>query len=180
MQDGLVFELVLGLELSLVKGKSGEGRGFALGDHHCEFELGHKGSGLLGQHGVGHEKFVLQAFLDADSGGDGVFEGVESEAEGGVVVEHFVEELSALFDFQVVGPVHGSFVDGASGVQFFGFAFPARNEDVECDHVVDGEFLGVDSLLEGFFVEDDLVAINEVLLEFVGKDAFEGGDLVGV
>ena len=45
---------------------------------------------------------------------------------------------------------------------------------------MDGEFLSIDSLLESFLVDDDLVSINEVLLELVGQDSFERGNLIGV
>ena len=68
---------------------------------------------------------MFEAFLDTDSSSDGVLEGVESEAEGGVVVQDLVEELPALLDLEVVGPVHGSLVNGAPGVHLLGLALSA-------------------------------------------------------
>jgi hypothetical protein len=45
---------------------------------------------------------VLKAFLNTDSSSNGIFEGVETEAERGISVKNIVEELSALFDFKDV------------------------------------------------------------------------------
>ena len=139
-----------------------------------------KVAGFFNEDGEGDEQFVLEAFLDADSGGDGVFEGVEAEAERGISVEDFVEELSALLDLEVVGSVQSTLVDSASEVALLGLSLPAADKNVEGEHVMDGEFLGIHSLFESFLVDDDLVSIDKVLLELVGKDAFEGGNLVGV
>ena len=68
---------------------------------------------------------MLKTFLDTDSSSNGVFEGVESEAERWIIVKHFIEELSALFDLEVVTPVHSSLVNSASGVQFLGLSVTA-------------------------------------------------------
>ena len=71
-------------------------------------------SRFLSKDGKWDKQLVLKALLDADSGCDGIFEGVESEAEWGVSVEYVIEELSALFDFETVRPIEGSLVDCAS------------------------------------------------------------------
>ena len=123
---------------------------------------------------------MFEALLDADSCGHGVLEGVEPEAEGGVVVEDLIEELPALLDLEVVAPVHGPLVDGAPSVQLLGLALTARYEDVKSEHIVDCEFLSIDSLLEGLLVDDDLVAVDQVLLELVGKNTFQRSHLIGV
>ena len=39
---------------------------------------------------------------------------------------------------------------------------------------MDGEFLFFSLLIEGFFVKNDLVSINQMLFKFMGKDAFYG------
>jgi len=65
---------------------------------------------------------VLKALFDPDSGIHRIFEGVEAEAEGGVVVQHLVKELSALFYLQIVGPVEGSFVDCTTEVTLLWFS----------------------------------------------------------
>jgi hypothetical protein len=44
---------------------------------------------------------------------------------------------------------------------------------------VDGEFLFVNALVEGLFVEDDLVAVDEMFLQLMGEDTFDGGHSVG-
>ena len=180
MEDSLVLELVFCLELGFVDGETSHCGGLALGDHHSEFKLSHEGTCLFGEDGIGHQQFVLEAFLDTDSSSHGILEGVESEAERGVVVKDLVEELSALLDLKVVAPVHSSLVDSTPGVQFLGLSFTARHEHVQGKHVVDCELLGIDSLLEALPVEDDLVAVNQMLLELVRKHTLQGSDLVGI
>lgn len=123
---------------------------------------------------------MLKTLLDADSGCDGIFEGVESEAEGGVPFEHVVEELSALFDFEVVCPVEGSLVDCAPQVTFFGLSFAAADEDVQGEDVVDCKLLSVHSLVERLLVYDYLVAVDQVLLQLVRKHTLHGMHLVGI
>ena len=115
---------------------------------------------------------MLQTFFNSDSGSNRIFERVESETEGRIVVQDFVEELSALFNFEVISSVKGSFIDGAPCVHFFGLAVSARNEDIEGDHIIDCKLLRVNSLFESLFVDYDLVSIDQVLLEFVGKHSF--------
>lgn len=45
---------------------------------------------------------------------------------------------------------------------------------------MDGKLLVINSLLEGFFVEDYLVSVDQMLLEFVGKDTLEWVNLIGI
>jgi hypothetical protein len=168
------------LEQSLVNGEASEGSCFSLGDHDCEFELRYKGASLFDKDREGDEQFVFQTLLDADSGSNGVFEGVESEAERGISVEDVVEELSALLDLEVVGPVEGSLEDGASQLALLGLALSAAHEDIKGEDVVNSELLLIDLLLKGLLVDDDLVAVNQVLLELVGKYALERSNLVGI
>lgn len=123
---------------------------------------------------------MLQALLDADPRSDGVLKGVETEAEGGVSVEDVVEELPALLDLERVGAVQGALVDGAAEVGLLGLSLAAADVDVESEDVVDCELLAVDALLEGLLVDDDLVAVDEVLLELVGEHALERAHLVGL
>ena len=178
-KNSLVLDGVFGLEESLVDVKAGEGGGLALGDHHGHLELGYEISSLFGEGMVGDQQLVLLALLDTDPGSDGVLEGVEAKAVGGVVVENLVEELSALLDLEVISAIKGTLVDGASSVHLLGLALSTRDEHVQGEHVVDSELLRLDSLLEGLFVEDDLVAVDEVLLELMGEHTFEGVHIVG-
>jgi len=115
---------------------------------------------------------VFKALFDADSGIHGIFEGIEAEAEGGVVVKHLIEELSALFYLQVVAPVESSLVDCASEVTLLWLSLCTADENVEGEHIVDCELLLVNPLFKGFLVDDDFVAINEMFFDLVGKNAF--------
>ena len=124
LKHSLVLDRVVCLEQCLVNWQPRQGSGLALSDHGCDLELGHEGALLLGEDGVGHQQLVLEALLDADSGGDGVLEGVESEAEGRVVVKHLVEKLPALLYLQVVGPVQSPLVDSAPRIHLLGLALP--------------------------------------------------------
>lgn len=54
-----------------------------------------------------------------------------------------------------------------------GLSITCRNDDVKGEDIVDLEFGIFDVLLECLLVEDDFVAIDEVLLEIVGEYSFE-------
>ena len=135
---------------------------------------------LFGEDGIGDEQLVLETFLYADSGTDGIFEGVQTEAVRGVSVQHVVEKLAALLDLQIVRPVHRSLVDCAPQIRLLRLAFPAADEHVKREDVIDGKFLGVHSLFKGLFVDDDLVAIDQMFFQLVREDALEGVHFVGV
>lgn len=45
---------------------------------------------------------------------------------------------------------------------------------------MDGKLLAIHSLLEGLLVDDDLVAVDQMLLELMGKDSLEGVNLIGI
>lgn len=95
-------------------------------------------------------------------------------------VENVIEELSALLDFEVIGPIKSSFVDGGAKISFFGFSLPTADEHVQREHIIDSKFLGIDPLLEGFLVDDDLVAIDQMFLKLVREDSLKGVHFVGV
>jgi len=45
---------------------------------------------------------------------------------------------------------------------------------------MNGELLSINSLLKGFFVDDDLVSVNEMLFEFVWENSFKRTDLISI
>ena len=147
---------MVALELRLVEGQACQRGSLALSDHHGQLELSNKLSWLLDENGVGDKELVLEAFLNADTSCDGVFEGVEAEAEGGVPFDDVVEELSALLDLEVVAAVQCPLVDSATHISLLGLALPTTNVDVEGEDVMHGELLHVHPLLESFLVDDDL------------------------
>jgi hypothetical protein len=59
---------------------------------------------------------VVETLLEAQAGSVGVLEAVHAEAERWVATQHLVEELTALFDLQVVGLVEGSLVYVGSNI----------------------------------------------------------------
>lgn len=95
-------------------------------------------------------------------------------------VENVVEKLSALLDFQVIGPIKSSFVNSAAKISFFGFSLPTADEHVQREHIINCEFLRIHPLLEGFLVDDDLVAINQVFFKLVREDSLQRVHFVGV
>lgn len=111
---------------------------------------------------------MLKAFLNTDSGGDGVLKWAETEWEWGVSVKNVIEELSALLNFEIVWSVEGSLVDSAPLVSLLRLSLSTAHEHVQGKDVVNGKLLGLYSLLKGFLVDNNLVAINQVLFELVG------------
>jgi hypothetical protein len=79
-------------------------------------------------------------------------------------IQNFIKELSALFDFQVIRSIKSSLVNSASKICFFGFSFTRANKKIKSKNVINGKLLRIYSLFKGFFVDDDLVSINQMLL----------------
>ena len=167
IENLLVLDWIFSLEEILIDGQAGQGGGLSLGDDDSELKLGDEVAGLFNEDGERDEQFMLKAFLDADSGSDRVFEGVESEAERGVSVEDIVEKLSALFDFQVVRSIKSSFVDSASKISFFSFSLSTADEDIKSEYIINSKLLRIYSMLEGLFIDDDLISVNQVFLQFM-------------
>lgn len=160
--------------------KTSDGCGLTLGNDHSVFELSHESLRLLGQNGIRNQELVLETFLDSDTGRNRILERVDAEAERRIVVQDFVEELPALLDLEVVGTVHRSFEDSAAEISLFGFSFSRTDIDVQGEYVVNSEFLRLNSLLEGLLVDDYFVSVDQVLLQFVRKDTFQGRNLIRV
>ena len=110
---------------------------------------------------------MLKAFLYTNSSSDWIFEGVKSEAEWRVVVQNFIEELSALFYFEIVWSVKSSFVDSTSSIKFFGLSFTTRDKHVKSNNIIDGKFLRINSLFKSFFVNDNFISIYQMFFEFM-------------
>ena len=105
LEQFLILDRVLSLEERLVEGETSQGGGFTLGDHHCDLELSDECAWFLDEDWIGYQEFVVKTFLETESGDVGILEAVQTETEGRISAEHVVEELSALFDFQIVGSV---------------------------------------------------------------------------
>lgn len=60
-----------------------------------------------------------------------------------------------------------------------GFAFTSGNEDIEGVDFIELELVFINLLVESGLVDDGVVTVDQVLLEFVGKDTFKGVALVG-
>ena len=99
---------------------------------------------------------MLNTLFDANTGSDGVFEGVEGETEGREAVHDFIEELTALLELEVIGAIHLSFVDSAAHISLLRLTVSTADIDIENENVMHIELLFLDMLIEGFFVDDDL------------------------
>ena len=123
---------------------------------------------------------MLEALFDSDSCIDSILEWVKTEGEWWVSIENFVKELSALLDFQVIRSVKSSLVDGASKISFFGLSFSWANENVQSENIIDCKLLRIHSLLEGFFVDDNLVSVDQMFLELMREDTFKRVNFIRV
>lgn len=110
-KDLFVLDLFLGFEEGFIERKSSQGCGFTFGDHDCDFELSDDDTWLFDEDWIWDEKFVIETLFETESGHIGIFEAVHAETERRISSQHIVEELPALFDFQVVGSIEGSLVD---------------------------------------------------------------------
>jgi len=103
---------------------------------------------------------VLHRLLYADFGSDGVLEGVRTETEGGVSGQYIVEELSALFQFQVVTLIQSSLIYGAASFTFLGLSISTAHEHVQGNHIMNCKLLILNLLIEGLLVDDHFISID--------------------
>jgi hypothetical protein len=82
-------------------------------------------------------------------------------------VKNIVEKLSALLDFQVVRSIESSLVDSASKVSFFSLSLSTADENVKGEYIINSKLLRIHSLLESLFIDDDLVSVNQMFLQFM-------------
>jgi len=84
-----------------------------------------------------------------------------------------------MVSFEGIVPLEGTFIDCATQIALFGLAFTSRHDDIKSINFIDLEFMIVDLLIEGFLVDNSLVAVNQMFLQLVRQNTLQGGDFVG-
>lgn len=115
---------------------------------------------------------MFEAFLDSHLGSDFITESVQREEHGRVLLVQFSEEGSGTLSSQVVDFIQSSLEDSSPLVTGFGLSFSTGQHDIEHVDFVYVELEGVNFLVEGFFVQDDSVSVDQVFFDFMRKDSF--------
>lgn len=110
---------------------------------------------------------MIEAFLNTDLGTDGVFEGADGKRKGWESLVNFSEESAGFLELQVVLGIELTLEDGCAEFALLGLAFSGGDVNVKGNNIAGGELELLNALIRGLFVNDDIVAVDEVLLEFV-------------
>jgi len=76
-----------------------------------------------------------------------------------------------VFGFQVVSFLNGSLIDSSTEFTLFGFSFSGTDDNVKGVDFVDVELVLLNFLVIGFFVDNDVVAINKVFLKLMAQNS---------
>lgn len=163
-----MFALELGLVELLVSANNG---GAAGQDCNGSEELSHEFAGFLSKNGVSNEHLVITALLHTDLGANSVCECADGEWECWEPVVNLNDELAGLLELKLVGHVELTLVDSASLVSFLGLALTGRHKNVETDNITRAESPFGNLLGSSLLVDNNIVSVNEMLLDPVGKNA---------
>lgn len=86
---------------------------------------------------------------------------------------HFDEESSRTFHLQVVDLLKLTLEDGAAGLVLTGLTLTGADEDVETDYVTWSELELGDVVTWCGSVDDHIISVDYVSLDFVREDAFD-------
>jgi len=148
------------------------GGALRLHDDSC-LELGHKFAGFLSEHGVGDDHVVVHALTNTNFSRSLVLHGADGEGQSRESFVKFHKEGAGALHFEVVNLLEFTLEHGAAGVVLLGLSLTGRDEDVEADNIAGSELEFVDVLSGGGSVDDHIVAVNDVSLDLVGKDALD-------
>ena len=113
---------------------------------------------------------MVDALTYTNLGGGLVRHGAEGEGKRGEPLVHLDEECSRTFHLKVVDLLELALEDGATGFVLSRLAISGGDEDVEADDIAGGELELGDVVAWGGPVDDDIVAVNDMSLDLVGKN----------
>jgi len=82
------------------------------------------------------------------------------------------KKVLADFSLQAVLSINFSFVNSGSEFSFLGLTFAWWDKHIKTKHISWHEFIFFNLLFRCLFIDDNIIAINEVLLHFMWKNSF--------
>lgn len=113
---------------------------------------------------------MVDALTHTNLGGGLVCHGAEGEGKRREPLVHLDEECSRTFHLKVVDLLKLALEDGAAGFVLSRLTISGGDEDVEADNIAWSELELGDVVAWGSPVDDDIVAVNDMSLDLVGKD----------
>lgn len=166
-----VFDGVLALELGGVqRSATSDHYSRTRLNHHSRLKLCNKLTILLLKHGVRNEHIVVEALGETHTGRSLVRAGSNGEWQRGEALVDFDEEGTCTLQLQVVDLVEFTFEDRAALFGFFGLTLASRHENVKANHITRCKFELFNLRGGRRFVQNTIIAINEVLLDLVRQD----------
>ena len=141
--------------------------------HNGGLELRHKFSFSLLVDWVGNQHIVVEALTHTNLGRSLVIHCADWERQGRESLVDFDEESARTFHFEVIDLLELAFKDGATSFVLTRLTLATGYIDIEANYVTGGELELSDLLVRLGSVNDDIVAIDDVSLDLVGKDTFD-------
>merc|ERR1712072_1445039 len=127
---------------------------------------------LLKQDGVSMQQLMLDAFLLPQKSLLFIFTRPKSERKTWKLGVDFTKKLTGCLHLQIVLTISSTLVDSGSSPQLFGLAFSATHYHIQCENIVGFDFGFIHFLFNCCFIDDHLVAINNMAFHLVRKHSF--------
>lgn len=115
---------------------------------------------------------MSDAFFNTNLSTSWIFEWSDCEWKSWESLVNFSEESSSTLDFKVILGIEFSLKYGCSVITFLWFTLSWWNVYIKTNNITWGEFEFFNSLLWSLFIDDHIITINQVLLNFVWKNTF--------
>ena len=140
-------------------------------NHNCSLKLCHKLSWLFGKNREGNQHIMVKAFTHTNFCSSLVCHCTNGEGKCREAFVNLDKESTSALHFQVVNLLKLALKYRAPGFMLAWFAFSRRYVDIKADHITWGELPLLDLLSACCSVDDNIVAIDDVTLDFMGKYA---------
>jgi hypothetical protein len=114
---------------------------------------------------------VVATFPHSNFGGSLVFERSNRERQRWESFVYFNEEGSSALRLQVIGHLDLTLEDSCTLLTFLWNSFSRRYVDIESDNITWCELELFYLLSWGLLIDDDIVSVNQMLFDFVRKNA---------
>ena len=141
--------------------------------HNGGLELRHKFSFSLLVDWVGNQHIVVEALTHTNLGRSLVSHCADWEGQGRESLVDFDEESARTFHFEVIDLLELAFKDGATSFILTRLSLSTGHVDIEANDVTRGELELRNLLVRPGPVDDDIVTIDDMSLDLVGKDTFD-------
>lgn len=143
-------------------------------DDNSGLELGNELTLSLLVNGVCDEHIVVGALLDTDLGASLVLKRSNCERKSWESFVNLDKEGAGTLHLKLIDGLELPLVNGAPVLSLLRLSLSRGNIDVKADGIAGSKLPLINLLSSGLLVNDAIVSINKMLLDFMGENAFDG------